>query len=621
VALQVYRYRHARPFTDAELQRLVWSGTVTTEWAGGPVYDIECDDSRVDDLDAVLTEVGFERFTNPGGTPVNEVRVADGTVLTLGAVADTEVLQRVGATLVGLAWVAPTTDDVVGTPSLRTLGTGAQQAYPGDEGAVDAANNAANAIDLAINTANIEGATWKDAVRLATTAALPTFTVAGNVLTATANGALSVDGVAVAVNDRILVKTQTSGLGGTAEYNGIYIVTATGSVGAPYVLTRTTDFDTSAKVGAGCFVFVRAGATNGGLAFQLSTLAAITLNTTLLSFQTATTRIRFQVFEASTTWTRPDGVIHGLWAFIRPGAGGGGSGGTGGGGTSAGGGGGGGGSGGTGGGGASFMKVHGIDLSQSGTYTITVGAGGTGGTSVAGSAADTNGSAGVAGNSGGFSEIIAPDTTTRWRACTAAGMVGGTGGGAGNGGNTSTTGGSGGAANSTTAAAYGLEGGAGRPTQVAGAGGAAGVGGGAASGSTRSTPLYIFRGTSADVLPAIASALGGAQSGGARGGGGAGSGGGNAGMGDEYNPFGVTTSSGGAGVSGGVGAAGNNAGNGVASVAGGNGGSGLGGRGGAGGSGSGGGGAASGTGGASGASGAGGNGSDGAIILVWLEGL
>lgn len=119
----------------------------------------------------------------------------------------------------------------------------------------------------------------KASVRLATAAALPAYTRAGDVLTANANGGLSVDGTAVAVNDRILVKDGAAGAD-----NGIYVVTATGGAGAPYVLTRADDANTSAEVTAGMFTFVTEGTANADTGWILSTNDAIVLNTTALTF-------------------------------------------------------------------------------------------------------------------------------------------------------------------------------------------------------------------------------------------------------------------------------------------------------------------------------------------------
>ncbi len=121
------------------------------------------------------------------------------------------------------------------------------------------------------------------AVRLATDAPLPACTPAGTgvgkTLTADANGALTVDGVAVANADRILVKDQVAG-----DDNGIYVVTDLGSGGTPFILTRATDFDTAAEAKKGLQIPVTAGTANTGLTFVHTTSGAITMDTTALTF-------------------------------------------------------------------------------------------------------------------------------------------------------------------------------------------------------------------------------------------------------------------------------------------------------------------------------------------------
>lgn len=127
------------------------------------------------------------------------------------------------------------------------------------------------------------GLDFKQSVRLATAAALAANTAGGSgvgkTLTADANGALSVDGVAVAVGNRILVKDETP----TSD-NGIYVVTDAGSAGTPYVLTRATDADQNAEVTAGMFTFVAEGTVNADTGWVLTTNDTITVDTTGLVF-------------------------------------------------------------------------------------------------------------------------------------------------------------------------------------------------------------------------------------------------------------------------------------------------------------------------------------------------
>lgn len=120
----------------------------------------------------------------------------------------------------------------------------------------------------------------KQSVRVATTAALPANTRTGNVLTASANGALAAqDGVSLALNDRILVKDEATGAN-----NGLYYVSDLGSAETPWTLTRTTDADASSEVTGGLYVFVTEGTTNADSGWVLSTNDVITLNTTTLTF-------------------------------------------------------------------------------------------------------------------------------------------------------------------------------------------------------------------------------------------------------------------------------------------------------------------------------------------------
>lgn len=127
----------------------------------------------------------------------------------------------------------------------------------------------------------------KTAWRVATTAALPANTRVLNVLTANVNGALpAIDGIALSVADRILVKNE-----GLGENNGSYVVTSLGSGGTPWVLTRSPDLDTSAEMLRGIFAPVTDGNTNAGLHFRLVTNGVITLNVTSLSFTAIATTI------------------------------------------------------------------------------------------------------------------------------------------------------------------------------------------------------------------------------------------------------------------------------------------------------------------------------------------
>ena len=121
-------------------------------------------------------------------------------------------------------------------------------------------------------------ATWKAPVQEAATSALPSNTYSGGVLTATANGALTVDGVAVSLFDRVLVAGEA-----TAANNGIYSVTATGSVSAPWQLTRATDMATGVQV-PGAVTLAEEGTSNSGALFMVVSPGPFTLGSTAITW-------------------------------------------------------------------------------------------------------------------------------------------------------------------------------------------------------------------------------------------------------------------------------------------------------------------------------------------------
>ena len=97
----------------------------------------------------------------------------------------------------------------------------------------------------------------------------------GATLTNGSTGVISIDGTALTVNIRILVKDQA---GGDNDQNGIYKVTTAGAVDVALVLTREPDFDTyissyegdAADIRLGDFVFISSGAVNIGHGFVMT---------------------------------------------------------------------------------------------------------------------------------------------------------------------------------------------------------------------------------------------------------------------------------------------------------------------------------------------------------------
>lgn len=121
-------------------------------------------------------------------------------------------------------------------------------------------SSATDAVTLQQLQAAIRGLDWKQSVRAATTANI------------TLSGTQTIDGVALAVGDRVLVKDQTTG-----SANGIYVV-ASGS------WARAVDADDSTEVTAALAVTVEQGTVNGDKVFILATDGPITIGTTALTF-------------------------------------------------------------------------------------------------------------------------------------------------------------------------------------------------------------------------------------------------------------------------------------------------------------------------------------------------
>ena len=131
------------------------------------------------------------------------------------------------------------------------------------------------------------GLNFHQSCNLATTTVLPACTYnngssgVGATLTATANGALTVDSVLTVVNNRILVKNQVSG-----AQNGIYVVTQVGTAGTPFILTRATDYDTSGtgtnEIDQGDFVLILSGTSYANTSWVQQTPLPITVGTTAI---------------------------------------------------------------------------------------------------------------------------------------------------------------------------------------------------------------------------------------------------------------------------------------------------------------------------------------------------
>ena len=83
------------------------------------------------------------------------------------------------------------------------------------------------------------------------------------------------------MGDRILVAGES---GETGSRNGIYTVTSIGGAGSPWILTRSTDADSSAEIKYGMIVVATEGGTYANTSWVLTTTGTVTVGTTAITF-------------------------------------------------------------------------------------------------------------------------------------------------------------------------------------------------------------------------------------------------------------------------------------------------------------------------------------------------
>jgi hypothetical protein len=225
-----------------------------------------------------------------GGLITATGNVSGGNITTVGVMAAT-------GNIVSNANVV--TDLIVGrTSSITITATGTNQnvnLVPTGTGAVNVGNFIIS--NLATPTAASDAATKqyvdeiaqglspKGSVVYGTTTVLPSYTYnngtagVGATITATAVGALSLDGSQPVVGTRVLIKNE---IGGNAPVNGIYVVTVN-TVGAAFVLTRASDMNSGPEF-PGSFIFIESGASLADTGWVCTTDSPVTVGTTAIVF-------------------------------------------------------------------------------------------------------------------------------------------------------------------------------------------------------------------------------------------------------------------------------------------------------------------------------------------------
>lgn len=136
-----------------------------------------------------------------------------------------------------------------------------------------------NGVLIGTTTPSGSNSAFSPSANYATATALPSNTYLAGVITAVANGALSVDGANPSVGQRVLVKNES-----TAANNGLYDVTAAGSAIAAFVLTRDAQYNSSSNIIPGIVTYVISGSTNDDDFWAMTSAAPITVGTTALNY-------------------------------------------------------------------------------------------------------------------------------------------------------------------------------------------------------------------------------------------------------------------------------------------------------------------------------------------------
>ena len=185
-----------------------------------------------------------------------------GNVTAVGNVSGGNISTNGNLSVVGAASVGSLDTNLITGDSLTLQTTGTNQGInldPNGTGNINVNNSVINNVSTpvqagdAVNKAYVDGIASglqiKSYVDATTTTVLPTYTYnngaagIGATITASSSGSLILSGVTLSTGQRVLIKNE---VGSNAPYNGIYEVTDAGSVGTPFVLTRSVDDDTPA---------------------------------------------------------------------------------------------------------------------------------------------------------------------------------------------------------------------------------------------------------------------------------------------------------------------------------------------------------------------------------------
>jgi len=252
--------------------------TASSAGGGGTVTSINASSSNGFSFTGVpITSNGTITLVVPTPGNTGNVLVSNGTAW---------VSQTVAAGSNGTVTLINTDANLTGGPITTTGNIGLAPNISFYSGNVTYTNSNVGSAIVNINTLNaaVNGLNAQIPVNYASTANLSVTYSNGTLgngatLTATANGALSLDGSSPAATQRVLIKDQTA-----QAQNGVYTVTRTGNATTTFILTRATDYNDTTEIAAGDSFYVDSGATLGNTIWVQQTPAPVTLGTTAITF-------------------------------------------------------------------------------------------------------------------------------------------------------------------------------------------------------------------------------------------------------------------------------------------------------------------------------------------------
>ena len=259
-------------------------GTTGFTFSGGPVtssgnitmsgsYSGNVNVSQI--IGTLPPSKGGTGLTSPGNS---------GNVLTSNGTA--WISQAAASGSNGTVTLVNTDANLTGGPitTTGTIGLAANISFYSGNVTTSNANVGTSVVNINMLNAAVNGLNAQIPVNYASTANLSVTysngtSGVGATLTATANGALSLDGSSPASNQRVLIKDQTAQL-----QNGVYTVTQTGNASATFILTRALDYDQSSEIAAGDGFYVISGSSQNNTTWVQQTPAPVTVGTMAIVF-------------------------------------------------------------------------------------------------------------------------------------------------------------------------------------------------------------------------------------------------------------------------------------------------------------------------------------------------